>query len=93
MYGESPTRIMEKEARPPPEIKFKKPEKSDFEIRLETASLKVLASPIGTGICASKRYATIMPKTIAIRFNMSLFFRDLKIVLKCIRTSLVFTYI
>ena len=55
MYGESPTRIIENEASPPPEIKFKNPEKSDFEIRLETASLKVFASPIGTGIWASKR--------------------------------------
>ena len=55
MYGESPTKIMEKEARPPPEIKLMNPVKSDFEIKLETASLKVLASPIGTGMCASKR--------------------------------------
>ena len=55
MYGESPTKIMEKEARPPPEIKLIKPVKSDLEIKLETASLKVLASPIGTGMCASKR--------------------------------------
>ena len=55
MYGERPTRIILNEARPPPEIKFKKFEKSDFSIKFETASLKVEASPIGTGICASKR--------------------------------------
>ena len=42
--------MIENEASPPPEIRFKKPEKSDFEIKFVTASLKVFASPIGTGI-------------------------------------------
>ena len=55
IYGDKPTNIILNDASPPPEIKFKKFEKSDFSIKLETASLNVEASPIGTGICASKR--------------------------------------
>ena len=57
IYGESPTKIILNEANPPPEIKFKKLEKSDFSIKFDTASLKVAASPIGTGICASSARA------------------------------------
>ena len=52
MYGEIPTRIIEKEVRPPPEIRSMKLPKSDFAIRLLTASLKVVGSPSGTGMWA-----------------------------------------
>ena len=86
MYGEIPTRIILNEVKPPPEIKLMKLPKSDFSSRLSIASLKVAASPSGTGIWASMRYAIKILKIINRRLRMSLFLKDLKIVLKCIKT-------
>ena len=62
IYGERPTKIIENEVSPPPEIRLRKLPKSDLSIRFLTASLKVVGSPRGTGICAKILYANKIPK-------------------------------
>ena len=88
MYGDKPTNIILNDANPPPDIKFKKFEKSDFSSKLFTASLKVDASPIGTGICASSLYATNIPSIINTRRSISLFLNDLNIVLNTLNEAI-----